>query len=103
VINITIEAWSLASELFGGDKRKNYVLKMDVAENSTLEDLIGSLSKNYPALDRALVKTDKNELLGTSMYVSVILNDQLINSTKGYQVKLQDGDRVLFVQGFSGG
>lgn len=103
MINITIEAWSLASEFFGGDKRKNYVFKMEVAEDSTLEDLIGSLCKNYPALGRALVKTDRNELCGTSMYLSVILNDQLINSMKGYQTRLQDGDQVLFVQGSSGG
>ena len=103
MVSITIEAWTLASELFGSDKRKNYVFKMEIAENSTLEDLIGSLCENYPALGQVIVKTDKNELCGTSMYVSVILNDQLINSTEGFQGKLQDGDRVLFVQGFSGG
>jgi len=103
MINITIEAWTLASELFGGDKRGNYLFKMETAESSTLEDLIGALCERYPALGPVFIKTDKGELCGTTMYVSVILNDHLVNSTKGYQARLQDGDRVLFVQGFSGG
>lgn len=103
MVSITIEAWTLASELFGGDKRKNYVFKMETAESSTLEDLIGALCERYPALGQVFIKTDKSELCGTTMHVSVILNDHLINSMKGYQAKLQDGDRILFVQGFSGG
>ena len=103
MITVTIEAWPLLSELFGGDKAHRYVFKMEAAENSTLEDLIGTLCESNPALGQVFIKTDKKELYGASMSVSVILNSHVITSVKDYRTKLQEGDRMLFVQGFAGG
>lgn len=103
MINITIEAWPLASRLFGGDKGKKCVFKMEAPQDGTLGDLIGSLCENNPALAEVFIKTDNNELCRTSMSVAITLNAQVINSREGYQTKLQDGDRIVFVQGFSGG
>ncbi len=103
MINITVEVWPMLSEIFVGDKSRRCVFNTEVAENCTLEELIGTLCESKPALGRFFVKTEKNELCDTSGYVSVILNDHLINSMESYQRKLQDGDRVLLVQGFAGG
>ena len=103
MITVTIEAWPLLSELFGGDKTRRYVFKMEAAEGSTLQDLIEVLCQRKPVLDQFFVKTDKNELCDTLMLVSVVLNSQVITSKEGYQTKLQEGDQVIFVQGFVGG
>jgi molybdopterin converting factor small subunit len=103
MLNVTIEAWPLLSGLLGVDKTRRYVFKMEVPENSTLEDLIRKICEDKPALDQLFIKTDKNKLCGTLELMSVILNSHVITTMEGYQTKLQEGDRVIFVQGFVGG
>jgi len=70
MITIIIEAWPLLSELFGGDKTHRYVFKMEVAENTTLKDLIATLCERNPGLGQFFIKTEKKELCGTSMFDS---------------------------------
>lgn len=103
MITVTVEAWPFINELFGSDMSHRYVMKIKVKKDTTLEDLIEKLCKQKPSLRQVLMKSKHNELSGVSSKASIVLNGRLTNSTTDMATKVNEGDRIILVQGFAGG
>ncbi len=100
MVKITIEAWPWLSELLGGSRNRRYIFDVEIEEDATLEALLAQLAEGNDRFRAAIYKPGGKELSG---YLSAVINGRLPELLEGNQTRLQEGDRVVMVQGFAGG
>ena len=71
---------------------------VEIADASTIEELIDGLENLHPGIKRKLV--EEGEIRG---YVNIFVNDEDIKFIKGQGTHLKDGDSVTIVPSIAGG
>ena len=94
-----MRVWPSLSGLFGPQTTRTHSLDVEVADDSTLLDLLHSLAATYPRFG-AVMFSSRGE---PADQVSVVLNDRLPELLDGLATRLRDGDRVVLVQAYAGG
>ena len=97
---VTVEVWSSLSHLFGSGAPRRRFLEVPVEDGTTLAGLLQVLGQENPRFAERMYKPDTNEPSGR---VSVVVNDRLPELLDGYDTRLNDGDRVILVQAYTGG
>jgi len=97
---ITIEAWSSLSHLFELQTRKRHTWNMEIEEGSTLAGVLEKLAEDNPKFAETMYKPDSRDPSGV---ILVIINDRLPELLNGYETAVNEGDRIVLVQAYSGG
>jgi len=75
-------------------------LVRECVEGALLEDLVGGLITEIPALERSLVDKQLEELKPKAL---ILVNGREISVLRGLSTVLKDGDKVVFVPVIHGG
>ncbi len=97
---ITIEIWSSLSHLFELKKRKRHFMDMEIDAGTTLAVVLEKLAEGYPRFAKVMYRPDSSKPSGA---ISVVVNDRLPELLNGLQTQLDEGDRIVLVQAYSGG
>jgi molybdopterin converting factor small subunit len=97
VIRLEILPW--LSQAFDGTGAARVVLEREVAEGTTVCDLLDRLAVDHPSLRCILYDSDGK----LAAYISIIINNRLFELSGGLDTELNAGDRVRLLPAFSGG
>jgi molybdopterin converting factor small subunit len=97
---ITIEIWSSLSHLFELKKRRRHFMDMEIDAGTTLAGVLEKIAEGYPRFAKVMYKPDSGKPSGA---ISVVVNERLPELLDGYETKLDEGDRIVLVQAYSGG
>lgn len=76
-------------------------LKMELKENTTLEDLISSLDERSNGKFKKMIINQRTGKF--SDQVMVVLNGKDITRLEGLDIQIKNGDKLLFYQASAGG
>lgn len=97
---VTIEYFSwLCRELGMGDRRR-VVVELSIAPESTVRDLLTGLARESEPFQRTVYDLEGSRL---REYVTLIVNGRLVDLAGGLDARLQPGDQLTLLPGFSGG
>lgn len=96
---VRVRVWASLSGLFGPQTTRTSALEVEVADDSTLLDLLRSLGATYPRFGAVMFGASGEP----SDQVSVVVNNRLPELLDGFATRLRDGDRVILVQAYAGG
>jgi len=75
-------------------------LKRDLAEDSSIRDLINEIVREKPELKRALTDNQSKEQITNAL---ILVNGREISVLSGLETKIKDLDEVVFVPVIHGG
>jgi len=75
-------------------------LKRDLAEDSSIRDLINEIVREKPELKRALTGNQSKEQITNAL---ILVNGREISVLSGLETKIKDLDEVVFVPVIHGG
>jgi len=93
--SVKVEFLSLLSDIIDEDD-----LEIHIQNNSTLIQLIRTMSDRYGEDFRNKVLDDKGNLLN---YILLAINGNQITTTNKNDVLIQDGDQISFIPAIAGG
>lgn len=97
---VTLEYYSwMAKELKGAGERGTTV-SLPISEGTTVRDLLGQLSDESPKFAELVYSRAEDRL---KEYAALIVNGQTIELAGGLDRRLEPGDALLLLPGFSGG
>ncbi len=85
---------------FGGQGLGRLVLEREVPEGQFLGKLLRELAAEHPEFARV---TFDAALERPSRYVSLILNDRIIDWTEEWATEVKDGDTLILLPAYAGG
>jgi hypothetical protein len=94
-VNVTIEFTGAARGIVGQKK-----ISLELAEQSTYQDMIRLLGKRYPALINLLINTDGESLMSGNM---LVINGDLATPAFVMQDSPQDGEFLILMSIVTGG
>lgn len=97
---VKLEILPWATRAFGSSSSGRLVLREEVEEGNTVEDLFVRLASRYQAFGDVAFDPAARRLTGQ---VTVIYNGRLLELAEGLETKLRDGDTLLLVPALAGG
>lgn len=73
---------------------------MNIESGKTVADVLEMLASDNPRFAETMYKPGGKDPSG---FVTVIINERLPELLDGYETKVQEGDRIILVQAYSGG
>ena len=93
--SVKVEFLSLLSDIIIEDD-----LEIHIQENSTLKQLIRTMSEKYGDDFKNQVLDDNGNLLN---YILLAINGNQITTTNKNNILIQDGDQISFIPAIAGG
>ena len=88
------------SDGFGDEGRVYITFHEEIEAGATARDLVIKLSTKYKRFAELVFNAETQKLTGA---VIVLLNDRFLDLSQGLETEIGDGDRITFLQAFSGG
>ena len=97
-VRLEYYSW-LATELVGGEERGK-TLEVPLTEDQTVRSLLERLARESAAFERLVYDLEGRRI---REYAALIVNGRAVELAGGLDSRLQDGDQLLLLPGFSGG
>ena len=99
-ITIGVKILPGLSEFFDVKEAKSIVLEEKIEEGATVGDIIRKLATKYQTFGTAIFDAKTQKMSG---YVTIVLNDRLIESLNGLDTFVKDGDVIKLFPVIAGG
>ena len=76
------------------------IVEREIAEGTTLRELLAALAADYPLLARRAYDPATDQV---SEQVNLLVNDVLAAALRGLDTPLQDGDTITLLPAYAGG
>ena len=98
--SVRLEVVPWLSRYFHPERCGRAILEKEVADGTTVRDLLEELASQNPDLTEVLFDTERGRLAG---HIAVVLNDRFLELSGGLDTTLKSGDTIRLMPGFSGG
>ena len=88
------------SSQFTPEQRGRLVFEERMEENSTLKDLLNELAAAFEACGEVLFDLQAQQIYPN---VRVVINGRLLIPLEEMDLRLRDGDRIVFLPAYAGG
>ncbi len=97
---IRLEIGSGLSDVISSKEPGPLVLEKEMPEGTTLGDLLRKLAAEHQAFGQVLFDPQTHQ---PSSSVAIVINDQLLQSLKGLDTSLKEGDTITLLPFLDGG
>jgi molybdopterin converting factor small subunit len=97
---VQVEIMPWLSRYFAAEHYEHVVLEREVRDGATVRDLLDELAAQNQEFKEVLFDAKTGRLAG---HVGLILNGRFLELTGGIETRLQPGDTLRLMPGYSGG
>ena len=98
--NVRLEILPWLNRYFSSERSRRAVLEVEVNTGTTVRDILEEVSEQNREFKAVLFGADTGRVAG---HIAVILNGTMLELAGGLDAKLEPGDTIQVMPGFSGG
>ena len=98
--SVRVEVMPWLSRYFGAEHHGHVVLEREVADGTTVKELLEEISSHNREFRDVLFDSSTGR---PGRYMTIVLTGRLLELTGGLETKLKPGDTILLLAALSGG
>ncbi len=98
--SVRLEVMPWLSRYFHPERYGRAIVEEEVADGTTVRDLLEEVASRNRELREAFFDTDRGRLAG---HIAIVLNGRLLELSGGLDTTLKPGETIRRMPGFSGG